>query len=365
MVELDSNKGITIVALIITIILMLILVSVATYSGINTYKNTQVTKFVAQMQLIQTKIDELVEENNIENIGVEITTDEAKKSIIGLAYTNGEIQYNTEEYKNKFRYISRENLELQLDIADIEDDVLVNFETREVISISGVEYDGKRYYTQYKLPNGQTLVYSEGITRNIAFEIDLSINGLNSTVSISNISINNGTLSFAETDLTGNTTNWQTITNYTEKEKIYTANISKSGNYTFKLQDNTDAENVLQKTIVITLTNKPKTNINVESYDYGADSNLWAYVDVIGTGTSYLWIPRFVYDSNNNIKFVKGNSRIATDETYIGQDWVTHSKFTDNGTELTGIWIEISRQSGLNMIELLNSEFQTLKEINE
>ena len=36
---------------------MLILVSVATYSGINTYKNTEVTKFVAQMQLIQTKVD--------------------------------------------------------------------------------------------------------------------------------------------------------------------------------------------------------------------------------------------------------------------------------------------------------------------
>ena len=363
MIDLDSNKGITIVALIITIILMLILVSVTTYSGINTYKNAQVAKFVAQMQLIQTKIDELVEENNIENIGVEITTDEAKKSIIGLAYTNGEIQYDTEEYKNKFRYISRENLEMQLDIADIEDDVLVNFETREVVSTSGVEYGGKKYYTQYKLPNGQTLVYSEETTRNIAFGMDLSINGLNSTVSISNISINNGTLSFAETDSEGDNRNWKTITNYTEKEKIYTANISQSGNYTFKLQDNTDVKNALQKTIVITLTNKPNTNINVESYNYGAESNLWAYVDV--TGTSYLWIPRFVYDSNNNIKFVKGNSRIATDETYIGQDWATHSKFTDNGTELTGIWIEISRQSGLNMIELLNSEFQTLKEINE
>lgn len=363
MIELDSNKGITIVALIITIILMLILVSVATYSGINTYKNAQIAKFVAQMQLIQTKIDELVEENNTENIGETITTDETKKNIISRAYVNEEVQSNTDEYKNKFRYISRENLELQLDIADIEDDVLVNFETREVISISGVEYDGRRYYTQYKLPNGQTLVYSEEITRNIAFGMDLSINGLNATVSINNISINNGTLSFAETDSTGNTTNWQTITNYTEKEKKYTVNISKSGNYTFKLQDNADVKNALQKTIVITLTNKPNTNINVESYNYGADSNVWAYVD--GTGTSYLWIPRFVYDSNNNIKYVKGNSKIATDETYIGQDWTTHSKFTDNGTELTGIWIETSRQSGLNMIELLNSEFQTLKEINE
>lgn len=363
MIKLKNNKGITIVALIITVILMLILVSVATYSGINTYKNTEVTKFVAQMQLIQTKVDELVEENNIENIGEEITTDETKKNIIDLAYTNGEIQSNTDEYKNKFKYISRENLELQLDIADIEDDVLVNFETREVISISGVEYGGKKYYTQYKLPNGQTLIYNESVERNLTFNLEISVDGLNSTVSISNISINNGTLSFAETDSEGDNRNWKTITNYTEKEKVYTANISKSGNYTFKLQDNTDTESTLKKTIVITLTNKPKTNIDLKPYDYGADSNFWAYVEK--NGITYLWIPRFVYNSDNQIKFVKGNSRITTDETYIGDDWTTHSKFTDNGTELTGIWVETTRQAGLNMIELLNSELQTLKEINE
>ena len=363
MIKLKNSKGITIVALIITVILMLILVSVATYSGINTYKNTEVTKFVAQMQLIQTKVDELVEENNIENIGEEITTDETKKNIIDLAYTNGEIQSNTDEYKNKFKYISRENLELQLDIADIEDDVLVNFETREVISISGVEYGGKKYYTQYKLPNGQTLIYNESVERNLTFNLEISVDGLNSTVSISNISINNGTLSFAETDSEGDNRNWKTITNYTEKEKVYTANISKSGNYTFKLQDNTDTESTLKKTIVITLTNKPKTNIDLKPYDYGADSNFWAYVEK--NGITYLWIPRFVYNSDNQIKFVKGNSRITTDETYIGDDWTTHSKFTDNGTELTGIWVETTRQAGLNMIELLNSELQTLKEINE
>ena len=61
---------------------MLILVSVATYSGINTYKNAQIAKFIAQMQLIQTKVDELVEEKNIENIGEEITTDEAIKNLV-------------------------------------------------------------------------------------------------------------------------------------------------------------------------------------------------------------------------------------------------------------------------------------------
>ena len=78
MIELKNNKGITLVALIITVILMLILVSAAAYSGINTYKNTQVAKFIAQMQLIQTKVDELVEEKNIES---EKDNKEAKQEV--------------------------------------------------------------------------------------------------------------------------------------------------------------------------------------------------------------------------------------------------------------------------------------------
>lgn len=357
-----NNKGITLVILIITIILMLILVSVTTYSGINSYKNMQVTKFVTQMQLIQTKINELVEEEKTDNLGIAIT--EIQKNILDLAYANSEVQSNTNEYKSNYIFFSRENLKEQLDLADIEDDVLVNFKTREVVSINGVEYEGKKYYTQYKLPNGESLINNETTTRTISFEVEVSVNGLNATATLNNISINNGTLSYSETDTEGNSINWQTITNYTEKDETYTVNISKSGNYTFRLQDNTNLENSEQHApIIITLTNKPKTNINIENYNYEADSNMWAYVEV--NATSYVWIPRFAYNSNNDIKFIKGNSNIATDNTYIGDGWTIHSKFTDNETELTGIWIEKTKQQGLNMLELLNSDAQALKEINE
>ena len=364
MIELKNNKGITLVALIITVILMLILASVAAYSGTNIYKEMQVTKFITQMQLIQTKIDELVEDKKTENIGEDISADEEKKKIINFAYSNGEIKSATEDYKNKFRYMSKENIETQLNIDNIEDDILVNFETREVVSLNGVEYKNKRYYTQYKLPNGQVIVYNESITRNTDFSTSLLVNGLNASVTINNIDINNGTLSFAEVNSEGKNINWQTITNYTEKGKQYTANLSKSGSYMFQLEDNTNKENSKQKTIEIVLTNKPKTNSNLESYNYGSgDSFLWAYVE--SNGELYLWIPRFAYDSNNNIKFIKGNSKVSTDNIYISDEWTIHNKFKDNGEELTGVWVQTGRQSGLNMIELLNSDLQTLKEINE
>lgn len=143
-----DNKGITLVSLIITIIIMSILVSVVTYSGIDTYRNAKITNFVAQMQLIQTKVDELVESKTIEEINTlglqEITTEE-QNNVISKAYSNEEITSNTiREYKV---FTSNDILNI-FEIEDIESDIMVNFTTREVVSVNGIEYDGTTYYTQ-------------------------------------------------------------------------------------------------------------------------------------------------------------------------------------------------------------------------
>lgn len=364
-----DNNGITLVSLIIAIILMAILVTVGTYSGINTYKSAKVTKFVAQMQLVQGKVDELTQANEEEKLGENVNQEQ--KSIIDKAYANNEIKDNSEEYKQSYKYFSKENLKNQLDIEDIEDEILINFETREILSLNGVEYNGKTYYTQYNLPNGQTLIDSNNNSRNISFITELSIDGLNASVSINNIGITNGTLSFAETDSEGNNTiNWQTITNYTEVEKTYIANISKTGYYIFKLEDNTNRDNFeeSQQPIKITLTNKPKTNEDLEAYDYAKDSDKWAYA----RDENYIWIPRFAYkiDPDTNVmesKYIKGNSNIATDNTYIDSTWSVHPKFTtEDGTELTGIWVMVDNrnESHIDVIELLNNSTVTLQEIN-
>ena len=364
-----DNKGITLITLIITIILMSILVSVATYSGINTYKSMQVTKFVAQMQLIQAKVDDLAQANETEGLGEDIT--EAQKNVLDLAYKNGEVKDDNDDYKSKYRYLSVENLKTQLDIDDVEDEVLINFETREVVSLTGVEYNGNTYYTQYNLPNGQTIVDSTVDNRTLSFNAQLKFDGLNCTLQISDISITNGTLSFSEIDSEGNAINWQAITNYTEKDKTYTTNISKSGNYIIRLQDNIDKLYTTEQ-ILITLTNKPKTNTEINSYNYNLSaSENWAYATDTN-GITYVWIPRFAYKTDGttnitDIKFIKGNSNIATDNTYINDEWTLHGKFTaDDGTGLTGIWISVdnANQSGLDMITLLNGDYEILKEIN-
>lgn len=326
MERIKDSKGITLVVLIITVIIMLILASVATYTGIDTYKQARVMEYVQQMQLIQSKVDEIVGASNQEellNLGAEITTSE-QIDAIDSAYENGEVTSND---KNTYRYLSKNDLNNILSIDDSSDDVMINFETREVVSVNDVKYNGVTYHTQYKLPGGQTIIINkEDNNREVSFETELLIDGLNATVKITDVSITNGTLKFSEAVEDENSDNWKIITNYAEKDKEYKASVSKSGNYTFVIQDNMDKSKVSEQKVKITLANKPKTSLDLDEYNYGVDSTYWAYMQN-SSGEYYAWIPRFAYDKDNNIKFVKGNSNIATDNSYLDDTWEVHEKF--------------------------------------
>ena len=356
-----DNKGITLIALIVTIIVMLIVASVATYTGIDTYKYSQVNKFVTQMQLLQAKVDNLVEEKTEEelnNMGLLNVTTQEQINAITTAFKQDEISNaNTSMYK----VFTKDKVLEILDVEDVQNDIMVNFVTREIVSLEGVEHEGTTYYTQYKLPGGQTIVNNTSTTtRELKFTLEQSIDGLNATILIDNIEIANGTLSYKEQ----NSTYWTTITNYTENEKEYTANISKNGNYTFRLHDNVDSENYIEKSISIKLANKPKTQIELEEYNYALSSEKWAYSEK--DNINYVWIPRFAYKTNLEtgdieIKFIKGNSNIATDNTYIDDTWNIDDKFTVNGIEVTGLWVSIqnANQSGVDMVALLQDDTRT------
>ena len=367
-----DNKGITLVALIITIIIMLILTSVTVYTGINTYNSSKVNAFVTKMQLLQTKVDDMKNEKTIDEL-LQLGTEVNSNDSLNFAFANNEISTNN---PSEYRCFTEEMVLNEFNIENIASDILINFNTREVVSVNGIEYEGKMYYTQYKLPNGQILINKDenqnnrelldfntvidGKTNN---SLVLEMNGLNATIRISDIQITNGTLEYKEKD----TENWITITNYTEKEKEYKVNISKTGIYIFRLKDNVNNENYIEKNDVsIKTANKPKTDIKIEGYNYGSTSKDWAYAQK--DGVNYVWVPRFANTADNKIKFIKGNSNIATDNTYIdGEIWTISEKFTSvqDGTELTGLWVRVdyANQTGLVMILLLNNAEEFLIEI--
>ena len=66
------------------------------------------------------------------------------------------------------RYFSKEDVKNILDLDNIDYNIIVNFDTREVVSLEGIEYEDITYYTQYKLPQGQKVSQFdyEGIQEN-------------------------------------------------------------------------------------------------------------------------------------------------------------------------------------------------------
>ncbi|MBE5819659.1 MAG: hypothetical protein E7310_02385 [Clostridiales bacterium] len=392
---MKNEKGITLIALIITIIVMLILLSATAYFSVDTYKESVYTAFVMQMQIIQKKVDTLVSDNDTE-IGI-IITESSKKTEIEETIKkakNGDEITNWDITLQNIRYFSKEDVKNILALDNIDYNIIVNFDTREVVSLEGIEYEGITYYTQYKLLQGQKVSQYDyegikenrerstnfgeiNITRQTVEAENVTIDnadGLNCTVVISDIGITNGTLKYKLKDEI-----WQTITNYTKAGKNYAVQISKSGTYVFKLIDNTTSSEY-ENSKYIEVVNKPQKDMNLsieklpDEYDYSdlTNSNNWAYYYQAGFPT-YVWIPRLAYktvyytDSTYTqtqeqesryerleIKFTKGMSNVATDDTYLDKTWNISDIFIDeSGNKLTGKWVQVNSTLGNNLLELI------------
>ena len=54
---MKKQEGITLISLVITIIVLSILASVATYSGVSVIKSSKMTAFTTELKIMQTKIN--------------------------------------------------------------------------------------------------------------------------------------------------------------------------------------------------------------------------------------------------------------------------------------------------------------------
>lgn len=351
--NVNMQNGITLVSLIITIIVLLILLSTGITIGIDNYKLAAKEAFISRMQTIQIKVDEAVTQNTYVGKGTALTNQQI--NILNKAAAQNEISTPNPE---NYRYFSSENLKINFNLENIDDDVMINFNTREVVSVNGIKYSEKIYYTQYTIDGGQQIVEnSEQITRTPAsFSVNKMMNGLNAKLTISDISITNGTLSYKEK----NDADWVTINNYTVQDKQENLTISISGEYQFKLTDNINSENNEEKTISITTTNGPKENdeivISENTYDYNINQFAIGNKDL----ETYVWIPRFAYEENeegNNIKFLKGTTNISTEGQYIDTETTGYKildKFkNDDGNKVTGVWVKYTQEEPPN--DLINT----------
>lgn len=160
MKKFKSNKGITLIALVITIVILIILASIGTYSGVKVVKSAQFTAFSTELKIMQTQVNSLYdkkrsgekvlinnEEKEVENIGVAISDtsetvkEQANKVFIALGLN-----------QSNYKYYDNATIK-SLNIDGIEGDFFVNIDARSVVSYDGMEYEGKTYYTLKQLPD--------------------------------------------------------------------------------------------------------------------------------------------------------------------------------------------------------------------
>ena len=368
----NSQKGITIIALVITVIMLLILASVATYTGIESYDKAEQIKFVSQMKLIQAKVDEKVQEDgfNPDSIDGAVLTDEQKQILIA-AKDNGEISSPSEDdYKKYIKYLTKEQLSTQLSLDNIDEGIIINFKTREVISTVGFEYGGTTYYTQYKLPKGEKLTQYVKPNTTLSVEYSKISQDLSWIIKIEKvkreeentegIELKLDTLKY---ELGKKNSNGDEYT-YLKQTNPNEILISEAGDYSIKVIDN--AGNETEKKFTIKIANPPMIKDNwvklketkpinekyetIYAFEEESEKDIWydysndaqfAYAKNENKDI-FVWIPRYAKNnSTNKIKFIKGNSNIFEDNTKMDNNWTVPEEFSPTGITLTGFWLKV------------------------
>lgn len=182
---INNVRGITLTTLVITIVVLLILASVATFTGIEAIENTKRTKFIAELKIMQSYVNQWYEDckpsvNATEYDNKFATNVQTKFTINGNVAINA--TSDKEENKEKVQkaqetltaagitsnqdhfYLLESSQKSALGIEGVEQDVLVSVQDRKVVSYLGLKYKNQMYYTIDSLDgeNGIDAIYNVG-----------------------------------------------------------------------------------------------------------------------------------------------------------------------------------------------------------
>ena len=147
---MKNNKGITLIIVIMTVILLVILVGLIAVNSTDTFKNSKIVQFKTYMKAIQKKVDILVEEgNNYLNLGAPLSN-EQKTTLQAIINNNNQI-VTRDVTDTGLRYFSSNDIENIFEISGVDDEIVVNFSNRDVISLNGIEKNDVMHYVEYTL----------------------------------------------------------------------------------------------------------------------------------------------------------------------------------------------------------------------
>ena len=152
----QNNKGITLVALTLTIIILIIITSVTVYTGTNIIKQVSLQNTNTDMMLIQAKVKTIAEQAkfNKDNSNYKGTP---LVQVLDNKKTDKLVDEGIVEDITKYYLLSKSDLDsMGLEKIDIADGYLVNYENEEIIYVRGFQKD---YNTYYKLSDIKNLKF--------------------------------------------------------------------------------------------------------------------------------------------------------------------------------------------------------------
>ena len=150
-----KENGITLMSLVITIVILIILASIATYSGIEVIKSSKLTKFTTEMRIMQTQVNELYQkmqdgDTTIKELG-KIISEIGNQTQVNNVFNA--VGITTKDEREQYKYFDKDTIK-RLNIEGVSGTFFVNIDKRSVISYEGFQYEDKYYYTLEQLPNG-------------------------------------------------------------------------------------------------------------------------------------------------------------------------------------------------------------------
>lgn len=227
-----NNKGITLMALVITIVILIILASIGTYSGIQVVKSAQFTAFSTELKIMQTQVNKLYEEkkngnDDVDALGKTISSSSTTVQSHATNAFNASGITDTSNYK----YFDTDTIK-SLNIEGVEGEFFVNIDKRSVVSYDGFEYEGKTYYTLEQLPDGLYNVEHNTSEQQPDFNVDYELleNG-KCKISVNNINYNGNINKWKVKYKKENEEDWKQSNNYSFI-------IDELGNYRVKIANN-------------------------------------------------------------------------------------------------------------------------------
>ena len=192
--KIVNNNGITLLALVITIIILLILASITVYSGMGTVRFSKYTSFKTEMKLLQAKVDEFysLKKEEFDSNGIEMTQEQ--REIFNVSEVSNILlskQKDLETLEKDFKYYSKDVLN-NLGIEGITGNYFININERIIISSEPFTYDGVNYYMLEQIDDGgYNVSYSKNLGK-VTFDASSSIvDGEKGIIKLSNIKSEN------------------------------------------------------------------------------------------------------------------------------------------------------------------------------